>query len=276
MLRAETQLPNDFSVAQVLQRQAPRPPLVARRHLFETGTLRFFDVHFADASRLDLGGAPRMKRGEEATPSGDGDGVVILTLPRTEREAGDLRGKQGIAGLAIERLGGGKPVVLVVPENAGRLTQLARELAASLLVRTSTPELQSDPAARSELSGRIEELERQIGAEAGRAFESTPRRLVHERRAIGRDVVAGRVERAVRSVRRSLPGCATDQERAAESSGAFDVRGSSTPQPDRGDDPTPRLSPVGLRGQPARTQHVSIPAGSAWAASPARRRVGFW
>ena len=174
ILRAGQQLPADFSVAQVLQRQAPRLPLVARRHLFETGTLRFFGVQFADASRLDLGGASRVDRGEEAKPGGDGDGVVILTLPRTEQEAGDLREKQGIAGLAVERLGGGKPVVLVVPENAARLTQLARELAASLLVRTSTPELQSDPAARSELSGRIEELERQVAAEAGRAFD--PRR----------------------------------------------------------------------------------------------------
>ena len=174
ILQAGQQLPADFSVAQVLRRQAPRRPLVARRHLFETGTLRFFDVYFADASGLDLGGAPRTDRGEAAKPGCDGDGVVILTLPRTEREAGDLREKQGIAGLAIERLGGGKPVVLVVPENAARLAQLARELAASQVVRTSTPELQSDPAARSELSSRIEELARQIGAEAGRAFD--PRR----------------------------------------------------------------------------------------------------
>ena len=165
-IRAESQLPNDFSVAQVLQRQAPRTPLVARRHLFETGTLRFFDVRFVDASRLMLG--------EEASLSGEGDGVVILALPRTEREADDLRQQQGIAGLAIERLGAGKPVVLVVPEASARLTQFTRELAASQLVRTTTPELQSDPVARTELSSRIDELQRQIAAEVERAFD--PRR----------------------------------------------------------------------------------------------------
>ena len=97
VVRAEGQLPNDFSVAQALQRQAPRTPLVARRHLFETGTLRFFDVRFVDASRL--------MSGEEANLSGEGDGVVILALPRTEQEGDDLRQQQGIAGLAIERLG---------------------------------------------------------------------------------------------------------------------------------------------------------------------------
>ena len=166
VVRAEGQLPNDFSVAQALQRQAPRTPLVARRHLFETGTLRFFDVRFVDASRLIMG--------EEADMSGEGDGVVILALPRIEREANDLRQQQGIAGLAIERLGAGKPVVLVVPEASARLNQLTRELAASQLVQTTTPELQSDPTARTELSSRIEELQRQIAAEVERAFD--PRR----------------------------------------------------------------------------------------------------
>ena len=166
VVRAEGQLPNDFSVAQVLQRQAPRTPLVARRHLFETGTLRLFDVRFVDASRLMLG--------EEANLSSEGDGVVILALPRTEREADDLRQQQGIAGLTIERLGPSKPVVLVVPEASTRLTQITRELAASQFVRTATPELQSDPAARTELNGRIDELQRQIAAEVERAFD--PRR----------------------------------------------------------------------------------------------------
>ena len=163
VVRAEGQLPNDFSVAQALQRQAPRTPLVARRHLFQTGTLRFFDVRFVDASRL-----------EEANLSGDGDGVVILALPRTEQEADDLTQQQGIAGLAIERLDAGKPVVLLVPGASARLTQLTRELAASHVVRTTTPELQSDPTARTELSSRIDALQRQTAAEVERAFD--PRR----------------------------------------------------------------------------------------------------
>ena len=166
VVRAEGQLPNDFSVAQALQRQAPRTPLVARRHLFKTGTLRFFDVRFVDASHLILG--------EEADVSGEGDGVVILALPRTEGEADDIRQQQGIAGLAIDRLGAGKPVVLVVPEASARLIQLTRELSAAQFVRTTTSELQSDPVARTELSTRIDELQRQIAAEVERAFD--PRR----------------------------------------------------------------------------------------------------
>ena len=166
VLRAEQQLPATASVVAVLQRHAPRPPLVARRHLFETGTLRFFDVHFVEASHL--------LRDEELNLTTEGDGLVLLALPATEQEGDDLKNRQGIGGLVIERLGSGKPVVLVVPEATERLAQLARELAASQLVRSSTPELQSDPAARTELTGRIEELERQVAAEVGRAFD--PRR----------------------------------------------------------------------------------------------------
>ena len=166
VVRAEQQLPSSASVVTVLQRHAPRTPVVARRHLFETGTLRFFDVHFIEASRL--------LRDEELNLIGEGDGLVLLALPATEQEADDLKSRQDIAGLALERLGAGKPVVLVVPETSDRLSQLARELVASQLVRSSTAELQSDPAARTELTGRIEELERQVAAEVGRAFD--PRR----------------------------------------------------------------------------------------------------
>ena len=166
VLRAEQQLPATASVVAVLQRHAPRTPLVARRHLFETGTLRFFDVHFVEASSL--------LRDAELNLTGEGDGFVLLALPATEREADDLKIRQGMGGLAIDRLGSGKPVVLVIPGASERLLQLARELAAAQLVRSSTPELQSDPAARTELTGRIEELERQVAAEVGRGFD--PRR----------------------------------------------------------------------------------------------------
>ena len=51
---AVQRLPADTSVAAVLQRSAPRAPLVARRHLYETGAFRCFDVRFVDAERLFL------------------------------------------------------------------------------------------------------------------------------------------------------------------------------------------------------------------------------
>ena len=104
VLRAGRQLPSDFSVATVLQRHAPQAPFVARRHLFQTGTLRFFDVHFVEASTLIQGGELKL--------SGEGDGIVLLALPRTELEREELEGQQGTVAPALERLGAGRPVML--------------------------------------------------------------------------------------------------------------------------------------------------------------------
>ena len=160
---AVQQLPADASVAATLQRLTPRAPLVARRHLYRTGTFRYFDVRFVDAAQL--------LRQETPTLDGEGDGVVLLALPCTEREAQDLRAQPAAWSLAAARHTDGKPVVLVTPPATTRLAQLARELAAAEIVQTSTPALQSDPTARTELSGRIGEIRRQVAAEMERAFD---------------------------------------------------------------------------------------------------------
>ena len=160
---AAQQMPADASVAATLQRLTPRDPLVAHRHLYRTGTFRYFDVRFVDAAQLF--------RQEDPPLDGEGDGAVLLALPRTEGEAQDLRAQPAALSLAVARHANGKPVVLVTPPAATRLAQLARELAAAEVVQTSTPALQSDPTARTELSGRIDDLGRQVAAELERAFD---------------------------------------------------------------------------------------------------------
>ena len=106
--------------------------------------------------------------------------------------------------------------MLVVPETSVRLSQLVQELAAAQLVRTSTPELQSDPVARTELDGRIQELDRQVASEVGRAFD--PRRSEWFIGGEGLEVSSwwAVIERPVRAVRCALLGCAPDPQRAAE------------------------------------------------------------
>ena len=163
MVSAAKQLPTDFSAAAVLRRQAPHRPLVARRHLFSTGTLRYFDVYFADTSAL--------LRQEGLELPGKGDGVVLLTVPRTEREAREVLKQQQTSLFAINRYETGRPVVVVAPRAPGRLMQLAQELAAAELVQASTPALASDKAARHELAGRLDEIERQLADEVDRVFD---------------------------------------------------------------------------------------------------------
>ena len=207
--------------------------------------------------------------------SGEGDGVVILALPRTEREADDLGQQQGIVELAIDRLGAGKPVVLVVPEASARLTQLARELAAAQLVQTTTPELQSDPAARTELNSRIDELQRQIAAEVERAFD--PRRSGWFTGGERLTVTSWRdASRALSNL------CNTHYDgappirnellnrRSLSTSAARARRNLIEAMILRGD-----VEQIGVRGQPARDQHVSLRAPGARAAPPSRRSVGI-
>ena len=163
MVSAAKQLPSDFSAAAVLRRQAPHRPLVARRHLFSTGAFRYFDVHFADASSL--------LRQDAFDLPGNGDGVVLLTVPRTEREANEVLKRQQASLFGISPYETGRPVVVVAPHAPGRLAQLARELAAAELVQASTPALASDKAARYELAGRLDEIERQLADEVDRVFD---------------------------------------------------------------------------------------------------------
>jgi len=61
-----------------------------------------------------------------------------------------------------------KPIVIGVPQQVGRLLELAAELAALDWVQTHTPELHDDPVARRELAARIAEAERQLRADVAR------------------------------------------------------------------------------------------------------------
>ena len=163
MVSAAGQLPSDFSAAAVLRRQTQHRPLVARRHLFATGTFRYFDLHFADASSL-LGQEP-------VELPGSGDGVVLLTVPRTEREAREVLSQQQTALFGMSRYEKGRPLVVVAPCAPGRLVPLARELAAAEFVQASTPALVSDKAARRELTGRLDEIRRLLAEEVDRIFD---------------------------------------------------------------------------------------------------------
>ena len=92
-------------------------------------------------------------------------------MPRTEQEALDLQARGDALSAAADQWANGKPVVLVTPDASNRLAHVALELAAAEVVQTSTPALQSDPTARTELSGRLDDLGRRLAGEIERAFD---------------------------------------------------------------------------------------------------------
>lgn len=155
---AKRRLDDRRSLAAQLAEISPLRPLVARRHSFCTGTLRYFEACFAgldsmvEAAARDFGGA---------------DGRVIHCVPTSVDERKQMEALL-VAKDEFRRPG----VVAVLPEAVGDLEAACRELACLNWLRDHTPELAGDATARRELRARLAAAEKQVAAQIGRAFSS--------------------------------------------------------------------------------------------------------
>lgn len=143
-----------FSLAEILQAYLPPRPLIARRHSYQTGTLRYFDVHYADAYNRDK---------VSLAPQEPASGVVLLCLPTTLAEIEQFA--QWAYTLSEHR-----NLVIGIAGRAIRLRELAQELRGLHWVRENTPELRDDPVARRELRSRLAAIESLIRSELDEAL----------------------------------------------------------------------------------------------------------
>ena len=123
-------------------------PLIARRHLFLTGTLRYFAVRYTDLEGFDA---------ELQMPSDDTDGLVLYTLPASELEAEQLVKKATEASVADR-----EEVLIAIPQSIGFLRDAVLELWCLGWIEENTPGLAGDGTARRELRSRRTEAEREI------------------------------------------------------------------------------------------------------------------
>ena len=130
-------------------------PLIARRHLFVTGTLRYFAVRYTDLEGFDT----------DLLPSDDTDGLVLYTLPASELEAEQLAEKATEA-LVADR----EDVLIAIPQSTGFLRDAALELWCLDWVEENTPELAGDATARRELWARRTEAEREVSEQLTSLF----------------------------------------------------------------------------------------------------------
>ena len=130
-------------------------PLIARRHLFVTGTLRYFTVRYTDLEEFDT----------DLLPSDDTDGLVLYTLPASELEAEQLAEKATEA-LVADR----EDVLIAIPQSIGFLRDAALELWCLDWVEENTPELAGDATARRELWARRTEAEREVSEQLTSLF----------------------------------------------------------------------------------------------------------
>lgn len=114
-------------------------PWVARRHFFETGTLRYFDVTF---------GTPGDVSASVEAELGGADGRIVYLLPEGGESHHDLVAAASGAARRID-------LVFGVPQEARTLLAGVHEWCAWESVRGSVGALAGDPVARRELSARI-------------------------------------------------------------------------------------------------------------------------
>jgi hypothetical protein len=145
---ARAALPTSLDVADALTRFFRPRPVIARRHSFETGTLRVFPIDYVNAQHV-LPAMAQVSRG---------DGRILVLLGE---------GASGPTALkANDETAGNPQLLLAVPANSRELASLARELAAIEAVRKESPELAGDSTARRELDARESEVRRRLASES--------------------------------------------------------------------------------------------------------------
>jgi hypothetical protein len=140
---ARRSVEQDQNLADFLTRQLPPQPLIARRHYFQTGTLRYFEVVYCD--RADFQGDLFQI---SVVVSGAADGRVLYCLPR---DADDREAMRDL----IQNTEAETPIVAAVPQDVFDLRELCHELVCLRWVAEHTPELESDRTARRELNARL-------------------------------------------------------------------------------------------------------------------------
>ncbi|NOT01204.1 MAG: hypothetical protein HOP29_11315 [Phycisphaerales bacterium] len=125
---------------------APRP-LVARRHSFERGTLRYFDIVPVSPS---LPG-----EATDAVSRSTADGHLLVLLH-------NLSDPKKLSDETVRVLAVSTNIVLCVPAAAREVDSLARELAAIDGVERSVRELHNDQTALRELAARKDEVRRKL------------------------------------------------------------------------------------------------------------------
>ncbi|MCX8052993.1 MAG: hypothetical protein N3B12_04225 [Armatimonadetes bacterium] len=157
---AAVRVPPTSGIARHLNSLYPQKPIVAKRHSYRTGTLRYFEVRFTDISSFPA---------QLALPT-DGDGILLYALPADRNEANEL------VNLALNsEVRGRTDILIAIPEDCSGLREAVRRLEELTWVRDNTPELSSDLVARRELRSMFSVAERELDSEVRRLF--SPARL---------------------------------------------------------------------------------------------------
>lgn len=144
-------LTGSISLAESLEKYLPPRPLVARKHSFTTGTLRFFEIRYIDSTNINL----------ISTTAGQGaSGILFLCLPKKLSEIDEFSNWAKSELIATRA-----DIIVGVTNKAIRMSELILELAVLNWVKEETSELRDDPVARKELRSRVGNVQNLISLE---------------------------------------------------------------------------------------------------------------
>jgi hypothetical protein len=137
-------------LASLLSETYPLKPLVAQRHSYKTGTLRYFERRYVDAAE-DLA--------KLRCNSNDADGLIACWLDEE---------------LPVEppaETADGKPLIVLCATKLGVLRIQALEFAALEKIQTNAAQLQTDAVARREVQYRLFHTKRLLDESLSQAFD---------------------------------------------------------------------------------------------------------
>lgn len=148
-----------LDLSEILERHLNHRPLVARRHSFNTGTLRYFEVQYADTP----GSAEALR------PTRGGEGVVLCALPTNAEQAEAFR-QWAQSGAVISR----DDLIVVIPQQLSSLREAALEVRALHWLKETTPELRDDRVARREVAERLAQLDAALASTVEQLLDPRP------------------------------------------------------------------------------------------------------
>ncbi len=139
-----------------LSEHAPLRPMVARRHSYRTGTLRYFDVCYADRGNLEA---------VLVADSGEADGRVVYCVPLNSED------RSAMTTMLTDTAQQARDTVLAaIPAEGVDVKEHCYELACLHWIERNTPELDSDATARRELRARIGSVRQALVETLGQVF----------------------------------------------------------------------------------------------------------
>lgn len=158
---ARTHLDPNLRLPTALSELMQPRPLIARRHLFMKGTLRYFTVRYTDLEGFDAA----LQMPSDDTGGNDADGLVLYSLP-----AGELDTKQLIEKATEASVADREEVLIAIPQSIGSLRDAVLELRCLGWVEKNTRALVGDATARRELRARRTEAEREVSEQLASLF----------------------------------------------------------------------------------------------------------